>query len=1094
MLVLFAAIPLPGQTSTEPAQGVKVLKVEPGSEAAKAGILSGDLILAWSQGGRGGSIASPFDFKVIERERSPRAAVTLSGVRLGKRLSWMLKTERWGIEPGAAWPGVQLVLDRLSDLAKANKLGELAEYCRAACMSLNAPSGARSYALSQAGVLLARAAHINEAGEFFNRALNEKPKGLNYFAARIYGAWADGYLRLNDWASTSSYYEKALRETKALRSCQLNAAFYLYKLSTIKYESGALREASKYARDALSIRRSVAPQSVQTEMTLNALGVYALQAGDLEAGNAWLQQALVLARQIDPRGAEVETVYANLAVVSLHRGDLATAEKYIVRCLDMSARLNPDDYRRAYYWGNLGTIAYGRRNFVRAEQCHERALALLEKGVQEKQTFAEIEMAMTLNNLAGAKAERGDRADAAILLKRALAIQEHSVPKSLHLAQTLSSYGNLLQKQGDSKIATETYFRALAILEAINPGSLETAGCRYYLAELHAQQGDLAEAESDYHRSAELQRILAPKSVDYAESLVGLAAVEERLHKTAAAIRDYSKAIAILDSQSSIWGRADSIHFGSAYAEYYTRFAALLLAQGQTRRAFEISDRARARTLVRTLSEDHINIRAGIPVSLLEKDRKLEASLAELSESRIKILTGHQNAKSIAEIDHRIADTTADHELAEERMRVANPQYAALTQPKPTNLIQLQQLLEPDTVVLEYSLGKEQSYLFAVDRQRLSSFRLPPRAELDKLARGTYGYWSKSIQQVEGENAYPQRLSELTIGPAADFIKGHHRLLIVADGGLQYVPFAALPMPRRSSAFGQPLASQFEVVNLPSASLLVMLRQHPAPRTHSPRSIAVIGDPVFAKDDPRVAGGTMPRETQIAAIRSADSSADLKDDDSLLADDDISTRGLQLSRLIHSREEAEAIGSVSPKDRLLMALDFDANRTTALDPKVTHSRIVHFATHGLFDSKNPAMSGLVLSLVDKQGKPQAGFLGLDDIYRSRFSADLVVASACETALGEEINGEGLVGLTWGFIYAGARSVVASLWRVNDASTAELMRLFYTGMELRGLTPAAALREAQLAIARTPGWSSPYFWAGFVIEGEYAAAPRIKPAA
>jgi len=140
------------------------------------------------------------------------------------------------------------------------------------------------------------------------------------------------------------------------------------------------------------------------------------------------------------------------------------------------------------------------------------------------------------------------------------------------------------------------------------------------------------------------------------------------------------------------------------------------------------------------------------------------------------------------------------------------------------------------------------------------------------------------------------------------------------------------------------------------------------------------------------------------------------------------------------------------------------------------------------------MSGLVLSLVDKQGKPQAGFLGLDDIYRSHFSADLVVASACETALGEEINGEGLVGLTWGFIYAGAKSVVASLWRVNDASTAELMRLFYTGMELHGLTPAAALREAQLAIARTPQWSAPYFWAEFVIEGEYAAAPRTKPPA
>ena len=167
-----------------------------------------------------------------------------------------------------------------------------------------------------------------------------------------------------------------------------------------------------------------------------------------------------------------------------------------------------------------------------------------------------------------------------------------------------------------------------------------------------------------------------------------------------------------------------------------------------------------------------------------------------------------------------------------------------------------------------------------------------------------------------------------------------------------------------------------------------------------------------------------------------------------------------------------------------MATDFDANRAAALLPKVTQSRIVHFATHGVFDAKNPAMSGLIFSLVDKQGKPQAGFLGLDAIYSSHFSADLVVLSACETALGEDVDGEGLVGLTWGFIYAGAKSVVASLWRVNDASTAELMRIFYDGMQRRHLLPAAALRQAQLAIAQKPQWSSPYYWAGFIIEGDY----------
>jgi CHAT domain-containing protein len=311
------------------------------------------------------------------------------------------------------------------------------------------------------------------------------------------------------------------------------------------------------------------------------------------------------------------------------------------------------------------------------------------------------------------------------------------------------------------------------------------------------------------------------------------------------------------------------------------------------------------------------------------------------------------------------------------------------------------------------------------------------------------------------------------------------RLLIVADGSLQYIPFAALPMPKRSTASGQRLLSQYEVVNLPSASLLVMLRQHSRATNQARNSIAIIGDPVFSRDDPRVIGGLQPQPVAFAASRSTVGSSAEDDDTRSSLDDDTSTRGLRLTRLIHSREEAEAIASAGLKDRLLMALDFDANRTTALDPKVAHSRIIHFATHGVFDSKNPAMSGLVLSLVNKQGKPQPGFLGLDEIYSLRLSADLVVASACETALGEEIDGEGLVGLTWGFIYAGAKSVVASLWRVNDASTAELMRVFYTGMERQRLSPADALRRAQLAISLRPEWASPYYWAGFVIEGEYA---------
>ena len=156
----------------------------------------------------------------------------------------------------------------------------------------------------------------------------------------------------------------------------------------------------------------------------------------------------------------------------------------------------------------------------------------------------------------------------------------------------------------------------------------------------------------------------------------------------------------------------------------------------------------------------------------------------------------------------------------------------------------------------------------------------------------------------------------------------------------------------------------------------------------------------------------------------------------------------------------------------------------AMDPSLGDYRIVHFATHGLLDSKHPEFSGLVFSLVDKQGKPVDGFVGLQDIYNLHLPADLIVLSACETALGVDIRGEGLIGLTRGFMYAGSSRVVASLWNISDEATSELMARFYKAMEVQGMAPAAALRSAQLQMWRQQRWTAPYYWAAFQIQGEW----------
>jgi CHAT domain-containing protein len=284
-----------------------------------------------------------------------------------------------------------------------------------------------------------------------------------------------------------------------------------------------------------------------------------------------------------------------------------------------------------------------------------------------------------------------------------------------------------------------------------------------------------------------------------------------------------------------------------------------------------------------------------------------------------------------------------------------------------------------------------------------------------------------------------------------------------------------------------------EIVNLPSASALAVLRNEIRNRRSASKSVAVIADPVFEPDDPRVASytakavGAGTPGSGNTGISRPNVAASLRPGTELhraLRDVGILREGGQgIARLLSSREEADAIIAAAAGAGM-RATGFKATRATATSPELGQYRIVHFATHGLLNSEHPALSGLVFSLVDEQGKSQDGFLGLHDIYNLNLPADLVVLSACNTGLGKEVRGEGLVGIVRGFMYAGAARVVASLWKVDDEATAELMKRFYQQMLQGGLTPAAALRAAQVEMWQHKRWHSPYYWAAFVLQGEW----------
>jgi CHAT domain-containing protein len=318
-----------------------------------------------------------------------------------------------------------------------------------------------------------------------------------------------------------------------------------------------------------------------------------------------------------------------------------------------------------------------------------------------------------------------------------------------------------------------------------------------------------------------------------------------------------------------------------------------------------------------------------------------------------------------------------------------------------------------------------------------------------------------------------RELSEAVLTPLRDRLEGRRRLVVLADGALHLVPFAALPFGDE----GEPLVARLEVVSLPSATVLAMQRKAAASRPVAEGVLAALADPVVDGDDRRLSGHVVEPEVDGDLQRSLD---DLDLD--------------SLPRLPGSKGEAEAIVGLVPRRQALLATGFAANRKLVVEGKLGPFRIVHFATHGLVNPVHPGLSGIVLSLYDREGRPQEGFLRVADVAELDLQADLVVLSACQTAAGPELRGEGMVGLVDAMFAAGSQRVVASLWKVNDAPTRELMEELYERLLVDAMPPGAALREAQLATRRAAGGERLADWAAFQLYGDWRPISNLPRAA
>jgi CHAT domain-containing protein len=718
----------------------------------------------------------------------------------------------------------------------------------------------------------------------------------------------------------------------------------------------------------------------------------------------------------------------------------------------------------------------------------------------------------SFNDLGAAYLKLGELEKALEWQNRALALARE-IGDVMIEANTLGYSGHVYLAMGDLRKASDCYDAQLKSCQTLGD-AICVASTLKALGDVALLSGDADKAMNLLNHALDQSRLKGQRKRE-ADTLYSIARANYSLGNLLEARKQIEQSLDIRESLRASVARQDlRASFFSSAQSGFDLYIDLLMSLSRRRpdggydaEALQASERARARNLLEQLAESNADIRQGVEPQLLERERALQQQLNAKAAARIKAFNNKGADATATAFDKEIAELTSRYQEVDAQIRASSPRYAALTRPEPLAVPDIQRLLDENTVLMEFALGEKRSWLWVVTLGAVTSHQLATRSEIEKATRRVYELLTarqsvaglkeeEQIARIKEADARFQTeaasLSRILFGQIAGSLRQElkgKRLLIVASGALEYLPFAALPIPSNENCY-QPLITEHEIVNLPSASVLSVIRRETAGRAAAPKTVAVLADPVFEGNDPRLLMAAKRRagsqesafNTRSAAEASSSVSGGLDCSPLQRAVRSLGRGGL--SRLLFSREEADAIADLVPARSLLKATGFQASRPKALSGELSNYRIVHFATHGLLNSEYPELSGLALSLVDENGKAQDGFLRMHEIYNLRLPADLVVLSACQTALGKEIKGEGLVGLTRGFMYAGAERVVASLWQVDDLATAGLMKRFYQGMLKDGLRPAEALRAAQIEMSKQKRWSAPYYWAGFVIQGEW----------
>ena len=806
---------------------------------------------------------------------------------------------------------------------------------------------------------------------------------------------------------------------------------------------------------------------------------------------AALQQALGAARQAKNRYLEL-SVLNRLGVVFWYRGALEEAETVLFETVAV-ARAYGEPSGEATAYNNLALVDATRGNLTGALRRLRQAEAIQrERGLKR-------DLASTLQNIALYLSLRGHTTEAFRALDEAETLARETHEETVRIdclltrgwihrlrnepdkaeapiraalefwrskgdlvsqATALDRLGTVLSELGDLQGAEAAYLEALEIVSGSTPLS-DLAPTFASLGCIHQEAGELDEARQWLGKARK-----AYEGVDDPISLAHLEYCTSQVAKDSGdletALGHLQKALDIVEDLKTL-DRNQGVHHRpiSLWQDYAEQQAALWIALSEERqdpdllkRAFSTADYARARSLFELVWESQLP-----EGRAREVEEALQDRLRELAEQR-RLLRDAGEIEEAAALEDEAAALALELQEHQAIRRESDLGFATLPKPEPVSVEAIRGLLSPGDVLLRYFLAEPHSFLFILDRETLTVLRLASRPVLEAHAMALHQAAKESFHDPEPAAQLAHTVAEQLL-PEGALPKGIRTLWLVPDGALHYVSFAALE-PLET----QPLVENYTLRYLPSAGVGVALDTRAKRRSPASLSLALFADPIFSTMDDRLPG-VAPAPPAVSGSRGA-------------VVERLPTG--PLPRLRYTAQEAEAILALVPRSQRLEFLEFDATKAAAQDPVLQQYRILHFATHAFVDEAVPELSGLVLSRFDAGGNKTDGDLYLHEIFALRFRADLAVLSGCQTALGRNVRGDGLLGMTRGFFHAGASQLLVSLWSVDDEATATLMTEFYRALLVEGQGSADALRTAQRRLRENPRWKAPFYWAPFVLQG------------